>query len=133
MMTPLHRKLWLHIYGTQLRIYRFEPRKHEKPWTTVTMQHADAGAAADYTKRKHVIRLRTLGPQLLLRANDHSHLVSWVEQLQSSTNISLSLDERPMPRFITLPRRQRRDNVLTDRQREALREAERRSMQETLV
>ncbi|RUS14477.1 hypothetical protein BC937DRAFT_93766 [Endogone sp. FLAS-F59071] len=129
------KKLWLHIYGTQLRIYRFEPRNldRDKPWATMTMQRADAGVAADYTKRKYVIRLRTLGPQLLIRANDHDHLISWVEQLQSSANISLSLDERSMPRFITLPRRQRRGTVLTERQREAMRESERRNMQETLV
>jgi hypothetical protein len=73
------------------------------------MQQADAGLALDYVKRRNVIRLRTMdGPQFLMRSTDAIEIISWVEHLQASANVSTDLDQRKMPKFITLPRRRRR-------------------------
>ncbi|RUS29878.1 hypothetical protein BC938DRAFT_480118 [Jimgerdemannia flammicorona] len=127
------KKLWLHIWGTQLRIYKFEPRNpdRDKPTSVLSMQHAEATAAINYHKRKHVLRLRTSNPQFLIRATDHREMVTWIEHLQASSNISLCLDDRPMPKFITIPRRQRR--LMTQRQRESMREQDMRNLEETLL
>lgn len=73
-----------------------------------TMQHAESGLGNDYLKRKNVIRVRLEGEQFLLQAQDVASVIQWIEALQSSTNISLDLDERPMPRGPFFPRRRRR-------------------------
>lgn len=73
-----------------------------------TLQDAESGLAADYLKRRHVVRVRTEGEQFLLQTRNDRHVVDWIEALQASTNIALDLERRPMPKFITLPRRRRR-------------------------
>ncbi|WFD30433.1 hypothetical protein MSPP1_001452 [Malassezia sp. CBS 17886] len=75
---------------------------------TYTMQHGESGLAADYTKRRHVIRVRAEGEQFLIQTRDDFHVVDWIEALQAAANVSMDLDTRPMPRFLTLPRRRRR-------------------------
>ena len=85
-----------------------------------TMQHAESGLGNDYLKRKNVIRVRLEGEQFLLQAQDVASVIQWIEvcfpnllcttwlrwpkALQSSTNIALDLDERPMPRGPFFPR-----------------------------
>ncbi|KAG6827549.1 hypothetical protein H0H92_011332 [Tricholoma furcatifolium] len=73
-----------------------------------TMQHAESGLGNDYIKRKHVIRVRVEGEQFLLQAKDVADVVAWIEVLQTSANIALDLDERPMPKGPLFPRRRRR-------------------------
>lgn len=104
------RKLYLRLWGTSLAIYKSEPIDLQKaPMCIFTMQQADAGLALDYVKRRNVIRLKTMdGPQFLMRSTDAIEIVSWVEHLQASANVSTDLDQRKMPKFITLPRRRRR-------------------------
>lgn len=105
------RKLYLRLWGTSLTIYKSEPIDLQRaPKLCIfTMQQADAGLALDYVKRRNVIRLRTLdGPQFLMRSTDPIEIVSWVEHLQASANVSTDIDERKMPKFVTLPRRRRR-------------------------
>lgn len=82
-----------------------------------TMQHAECGLGNDYLKRKNVIRVRLEGEQFLLQAQDVASVIQWIEALQSSTNVALDLDERPMPRGPIFPRRRRRRRpaVPTDR------------------
>jgi hypothetical protein len=74
------------------------------------MLNAQIGLATDYSKRNHVIRVRisSTGHQFLFQIQDRDECVSWIEKLQSSANISPTLDEREMPMFITLPMRRRR-------------------------
>jgi hypothetical protein len=85
-----------------------------------TMQHAESGLGNDYLKRKNVIRVRLEGEQFLLQAQDVASVIQWIEvcfpnllcttwlrwpkALQSSTNVALDLDERPMPRGPFFPR-----------------------------
>jgi hypothetical protein len=105
------RKLYLRLWGTSLSLYNSEPIDLQRTpkLCKYTMQQADTALATDYVKRRNVIRLKLMdGPQFLLRSTDAIEIVSWVEHLQASTNVSTDIDERKMPKFITLPRRRRR-------------------------
>ncbi|KAH8923099.1 hypothetical protein BT69DRAFT_1206039, partial [Atractiella rhizophila] len=73
-----------------------------------SLQNAESGLAADYLKRKHVVRIRAEGEQFLVQAKDDAAVIHLIEALQAATNIALDLDRRPLPKFITLPRRRRR-------------------------
>ena len=105
-----------------------------------SLQNAESGLAADYLKRKHVVRVRAEGEQFLLQAKDDRGVIDLIEvrslprffsimsplvltlplvslsllplptlqALQAATNVALDLDARPLPKFITLPRRRRR-------------------------
>ncbi|WVR05237.1 hypothetical protein IAU60_002249 [Kwoniella sp. DSM 27419] len=73
-----------------------------------SLQGAESGLAADYHKRKNVVRVRIKGEQFLLQTADAREVVHWIEAFQAATNVALDLDERPMPKIITLPRRRRR-------------------------
>ncbi|WWC69470.1 uncharacterized protein I206_103410 [Kwoniella pini CBS 10737] len=73
-----------------------------------SLQNAESGLAADYHKRRNVVRVRVNGEQFLLQTADNREVVSWIEAFQAATNVSLDLDVRPMPKIITLPRRRRR-------------------------
>ncbi|KAJ9107269.1 hypothetical protein QFC21_000716 [Naganishia friedmannii] len=73
-----------------------------------TLQHAESGLAADYVKKKNVVRVRVEGEQFLLQTESAKDVVDWIEALQAASNVALDLDERPMPKIITLPRRRRR-------------------------
>ncbi|TIC06384.1 hypothetical protein E3Q08_01298 [Wallemia mellicola] len=81
-----------------------------------SLQNAESGLAADYVKRRNVIRVRLLSDkgvkeQFLIQAYDQSSVIDWIEALQAATNVSLDLDSRPMPKLTTLPRRRRRRRV----------------------
>ncbi|KAJ2955691.1 hypothetical protein NQZ79_g8343 [Umbelopsis isabellina] len=68
------------------------------------MQNAKAVPALDYVQQLNVVRLKIFdGAQFLLRTSNSYEIISWIEQLQTSINISLDLDERSMPKFHTLP------------------------------
>ncbi|GAA5932621.1 hypothetical protein JCM3775_005980 [Rhodotorula graminis] len=73
-----------------------------------SLQNAESGLAADYLKRKHVVRVRAEGEQFLIQAKDDRGVIDLIEALQAATNVALDLDARPLPKFITLPRRRRR-------------------------
>lgn len=44
-----------------------------------TLQSAESGLAADYLKRKHVVRVRAEGEQFLLQAKDDRGVIDWIE------------------------------------------------------
>ncbi len=73
-----------------------------------SLQNAESGLAADYVKKKNVVRVRAAGEQFLLQTESAKEVVDWIEAFQAATNVSLELDVRPMPKIITLPRRRRR-------------------------
>lgn len=73
-----------------------------------TLQNAESGLAADYVKKRNVVRVRAEGEQFLLQTESSREVVDWIEAFQAATNVSLDLDARPMPKIITLPRRRRR-------------------------
>ncbi|KAI8069965.1 hypothetical protein BC940DRAFT_236129 [Gongronella butleri] len=87
--------------------HQFHHPRHEITLiTTLNLAGADASRALDYTKRPNTLRLTIhQGPQLLLRLPTAMEMVSWIEHLQAAINISLDLESRPMPKFMTLPGR----------------------------
>lgn len=135
-------------------------RYYYQPIHTLSLAGAEAGRAWDYTKRPHVLRLTTAhGPQLLLRLSSHVEMISWIEHLQAGNvnilfsfqwgctlissssmyiaiNISLDLEQRPMPKFMTLPNRASINGTpMTSRalEIERARERRRRSQREMLI
>lgn len=85
-----------------------------------SLQGAESGLAADYTKRAFCIRIRAEGEQFLLQAADDRGVIDWIEavcasfaisnavcktdreavrQLQAATNVALDLDSRPVSLF----------------------------------
>ncbi|KAL0091542.1 hypothetical protein J3Q64DRAFT_1635154 [Phycomyces blakesleeanus] len=76
------------------------------PITTISLAGADATRALDYTKRPNSLRLTTVnGPQYLLRLPTVTDMTLWIDSLQAAINISLDLEHRPMPKFLTMPAR----------------------------
>lgn len=73
-----------------------------------TLQGSETGLASDYHKRKNVIRVRAEGEQFLIQADNVFMAIDWIETFQAGANVSLDLDERPMPKVPALPRRRRR-------------------------
>ncbi|KAH9807930.1 hypothetical protein DFH28DRAFT_712437 [Melampsora americana] len=90
------------------------PTQHNSLLRVYTLQNAESGLAADYLKRKNVVRVRAEGEQFLLQAKDDRGVIDLIEALQAATNVSLDLDVRPLPKFITLPRRRRRRRQTTN-------------------
>lgn len=114
---------WTRVYvvinGTSCKLFRSEPvvpssvSASTSALSSCVMRHyslqkAESGLAADYHKRRNVIRVRMEGEQMLFQAVDDAACVAWIETFQAATNIAPPLDERYMPKFVTLPRRRRR-------------------------
>lgn len=93
-------------YEEQIRLVRKSLQEHRIH--SYSMERAQCGLAADYTKRQHVVRMKIAGEQFLIQARNNFHMVDWIEAIQASANICMDLDTRPMPSFVTLPRRRRR-------------------------
>ncbi|KAG9004096.1 hypothetical protein FRB90_011056, partial [Tulasnella sp. 427] len=73
-----------------------------------TLQGAETGLASDYHKRKNVTRVKAEGEQFLIQAHNVFMAIDWIETFQAGANVSLDLDEGPMPKVPALPRRRRR-------------------------
>lgn len=62
--------------------------------------------------REHAIRLRLELEQFLLCPTSEELMLSWIEALTASIDISLPLEDRSEPRYRSLPRRSRRQRTL---------------------
>lgn len=71
-----------------------EARTHHGIVRNYTLQSAESGLAADYLKRRHVVRVRAEGEQFLLHTRSDRHVVDWIEALQAATNVSMDLEKR---------------------------------------
>ncbi|KAI7886209.1 PH domain-like protein, partial [Lichtheimia hyalospora FSU 10163] len=100
------RKRYLRLWGTVLYVYKTKSESIDNrtpPLLTVSMQRVDAGMATEFKRRPRVLRLWIPnGEQFLLRADNSKDMVSWIEHLQAASNISMDLDHRRMPRFVTM-------------------------------
>ncbi|PTB66376.1 hypothetical protein BBK36DRAFT_1168980 [Trichoderma citrinoviride] len=74
---------------------------------TYSLLHADAGIAADYKKRRYVIRVRAETDQFLLACIELSTFVKWLECLFAAIDVAAPIDERDFPRDMSIPRIQR--------------------------
>lgn len=136
--------------------YCYYHKYYYTPIFTISLAGAEASRALDYFRRPNALRLTTQqGPQLLLRLSSHVEMISWVEHLQAgkhyflslcntiliylslplAINISLDLEHRPMPKFITIPNRQLTTAALDPRsiELERAREQRRRDQREVLI
>ncbi|KAJ6787020.1 hypothetical protein PWT90_10078 [Aphanocladium album] len=74
---------------------------------TYSLLHADAGIAADYKKRRYVIRIRAETDQFLLSCIELGTFVKWLEALFAAIDVAAPIDERDFPRDMSIPRVQR--------------------------
>jgi hypothetical protein len=101
------------LQGTSLTITPC-PRlslKRSKPLApprSYSLQHAEAGIASDYLKRRYVIRIRVEADQLLLASDDATTHIAWLEALAAAIDLAPALDERSLPEDASLPRPRRR-------------------------
>lgn len=75
------------------------------------LQHADVGIAADYVKRKYVIRVRAETEQFLLSCHKIETFVLWLQSLFAAIDLAPPLDDREIPQDLSIPRRTRRRRV----------------------
>ena len=115
---PAKKREWIKVYsilfGTVMRIYLIQPDGSlsinfslDNPYREYTLQYAEAGIATDYVKKKYVLRVRAEGEQFLMQCAKEEERDAWVEAIQAGSSIALALEDRNMPRHITLPRRRR--------------------------
>ncbi|KAH6624609.1 hypothetical protein B0J18DRAFT_183784 [Chaetomium sp. MPI-SDFR-AT-0129] len=123
------RMVYVELRGTALNVYSV---KKERGWWSSTKQdgpdispdnppwvkkstleksysllHADAGIAADYRKRRYVIRMRVETDQFLLSCVEIGTFVNWLDGIFAAINVSPPIDERDFPRDFSIPRIQR--------------------------
>lgn len=72
-----------------------------------TLQYADVGVAIDYEKRPFVIRIRAETEQFLLECPTQEDCIVWINLLQMATDLALPLEERRLPKYRSIPRRNR--------------------------
>jgi len=72
------------------------------------LQYADVGIAADYYKKRYVIRVRAETDQFLLSCSKIETFVHWLQSLFAAIDIAPPLDTRPLPRDYSIPRTRRR-------------------------
>ncbi|OAA53116.1 spectrin beta [Niveomyces insectorum RCEF 264] len=90
------------------------------------LAYADVGIAADYVKRRYVVRIRAEADQFLLACVELETFVHWLDALFAALSIAAPIDERDFPRDQSIPRLQRiRWYYGRDRQAEALSDRER--------
>jgi hypothetical protein len=81
--------------------------KKSKLEKSYSLLYADAGIAADYKKRRYVIRIRAETDQFLLSCVELSTFVKWLECLFAAIDIAAPIDDRDFPRDMSIPRIQR--------------------------
>lgn len=72
------------------------------------LQHADVGIAADYYKKRYVIRVRAETDQFLLSCLGIETFVQWLQSLFAAIDLAPPLDDREIPRDLSIPRPRRR-------------------------
>ncbi|KAK3940381.1 hypothetical protein QBC46DRAFT_261123 [Diplogelasinospora grovesii] len=123
-------QVYVELHGTALNIYQVKKErgwwssaKHHSgpdispdnpPWIkkgqlekSYSLLHADAGIAADYRKRRHVIRMRCETDQFLISCVELGTFVKWLESIFAAIDVAPAIDERDFPRDQSIPRIQR--------------------------
>jgi hypothetical protein len=115
------------LTGTALNLYTVKKKKgwgktkdgpaispDNPPWMrkaklekSYSLLYADAGIAADYKKRRYVIRVRAETDQFLLSCIELSTFNRWLEGLFAAIDVALPIEDRDFPRDMSIPRVQR--------------------------
>lgn len=116
-------RVWVELQGTALTFYEtkslglFSSSKSAPNMTpdqppflkrgdqvrTYSLQHADVGIAADYTKRRYVIRVRVETEQFLLYCIEIETFLLWLESLSAAIDLAPPLDDRKLPVDTCMP------------------------------
>ena len=115
---PAKKREWVKVYavlfGTVMRLYLIQPDGSisinfslDTPHREYTLQYAEAGIATDYIKKKYVLRVRAEGEQFLMQCANDEERDGWIEAIHAGSSIALALEDRNMPKYVTLPRRRR--------------------------
>ncbi|KAK7418861.1 hypothetical protein QQX98_003723 [Neonectria punicea] len=81
--------------------------KKSKLERSYSLLYADVGIAADYKKRRYVIRIRAETDQFLLSCVELSTFIKWLEGFFAAIDVATPLDDRDFPRDMSIPRIQR--------------------------
>ncbi|KAK4661726.1 uncharacterized protein QC763_707120 [Podospora pseudopauciseta] len=122
------RMVYVELRGTALNVYSVKKERgwwsskpdapniapDNPPWVkkhalerSYSLLYADAGIAADYKKKRYVIRLRVETDQFLLSCFELSTFVTWLDRFYAAFNVAAPIDERDFPRDYSIPRIQR--------------------------
>ncbi|KAH8889312.1 PH domain-like protein [Thozetella sp. PMI_491] len=120
--------MYVELHGTALNVYNVKKERawfsaktdgpnvspDNPPWVkkgslerSYSLIHADAGIAADYKKRRYVIRIRAETDQFLLSCVELPTFVEWLDALFAAISVAAPIDERDFPRDQSIPRIQR--------------------------
>ncbi|KAI8675927.1 PH-9 domain-containing protein [Fusarium keratoplasticum] len=122
------RMVYITLHGTALNIYGVKKSwqwgltrddgpsvdPDNPPWIdqgklvkSYGLQHAEAGIAADYKKRRYVIRLRVETDQFLISCVELSTFVRWLDWLNAAIKVAAPLEDRDFPFDYSVPRIER--------------------------
>lgn len=81
------RPVWLVLRGDKVYILKDRKTIDFGEGSHLSLRTTMSDVARDYTKRKHVFRLRMeSGTEYLFQADNHSNMIQWVEALRQITN-----------------------------------------------
>ncbi|KLP12055.1 uncharacterized protein FFB20_09249 [Fusarium fujikuroi] len=69
-----------------------------------SLQYADCGIAADYKKRRYVIRLRVETDQFLISSVELSTFLAWLDGLNAAISVAAPMEDWDIPRDMSIPR-----------------------------
>ncbi|CAM1508010.1 Fc.00g048580.m01.CDS01 [Cosmosporella sp. VM-42] len=103
------KKSWGWHKGTGPEVHPDKPPwvKQGTLWKYYNLQYADVGIAADYRKRRYVIRIRAETDQFLLSSVELETFIEWLDGLNAAINVALPIEYRDYPRDSSIPRIQR--------------------------
>jgi hypothetical protein len=67
-----------------------------------TLQNAESGLAADYIKRKNVVRVRSEGEQFLLQTDSARDVVDWIEVCHTYLTLLTFRHSNPLPTLLLI-------------------------------
>ncbi|KAF9767738.1 hypothetical protein IL306_015054 [Fusarium sp. DS 682] len=121
------RMIYATLHGTALNIYSVKRSwqwRHDKghsnvnpdnpPWIfkgrlekSYSLMHSECGIAADYRKRRYVIRLRVEADQFLISSVQLETFIAWLDGLNAAINVASPIEDRDFPPDMSIPRIQR--------------------------
>lgn len=112
--------VYLELQGTSVKVYEFKDKNrtfggyhylptltpfYQQPFKyvllhTLPLAGAKSELAIDYHKRDHVFRVTCKdGPQILFQVQTNVSASTWIEKLESGSNIAVDLEHQRMPNF----------------------------------
>jgi len=103
-------KVYLSLRNGELAVYKDQktakttPEAHYRNETPIDIRTATAEVAADYTKKRHVFRLKlSNGGEYLFQAKDDEEMNVWVGKLQACATVAAAESSTGPSRAQTMP------------------------------